>query len=413
MNKSRPYLAKSRRKIYAWTIIALLCGCNAKHGNHFEFSTVRHMDVLASSPSSEPYLFTGGNGKTHLSWLETLTDTSQLKYSLLQGNEWSKPATIISGTGWFNNWADYPTVAVNSDVILAHYLDKSGPGKYSYDVKYLVSSSNGTWSKPVLLNEDGKDAEHGFVSIVPYEDNFFISWLDGRNTAMEGMNGDEHHGAMSLRAAIIDTKGLKQSEWELDSRICDCCQSSAAITTNGPVVVYRDRSEEEIRDMSIVRWLDGRWTEPKSVFKDGWKIRGCPVNGPRIDAIGNDLAVVWFSAPEDSAQVKVAFSMDGGANFGKPIRIDNGKPIGRVDIVMWNETTAVVSWIEESSIKAMMVNADGSKEHPVVISQTSDSRYSGFPQMTRSKNDLIFAWTDDEEKKIKIAMTKVETVLQN
>ncbi|MBK7651802.1 MAG: hypothetical protein IPJ20_15225 [Flammeovirgaceae bacterium] len=92
-------------------------------------------------------------------------------------------------------------------------------------------------------------------------------------------------------------------------------QTTAAITSNGPVVVYRDRSDEEIRDMSIVRLINDEWTKPQAVHEDHWKIAGCPVNGPRISNYENTLAVTWFTAASDSAQVNVSFSSDGGTSF--------------------------------------------------------------------------------------------------
>lgn len=208
---------------------------------------------------------------------------------------------------------------------------------------------------------------------------------------------------MTIRAAIVDKQGNKSDEWELDNRVCDCCQTSAAITANGPVVVYRDRSEKEIRDISIVRLINGKWTSPRSVFSDSWTIEGCPVNGPRIDAIGNDLAVAWFSSPDKNAQVNVAFSADGGITFSPPTRIDEGKGIGRVDLVMLDEKSAMVSWMEGAIIKVAKVYHDGKKEPSIIISSSSVARSSGFPQMTKSGNDLIFAWTDEKEKRIKVA----------
>ena len=222
------------------------------------------------------------------------------------------------------------------------------------------------------------------------------------------MEGDEdhqegHHGEMTVRAAMINKDGSKTNDWELDGRVCDCCQTGAAITSNGPIVVYRDRSEEEIRDISIVRFVNGEWTKPKTIFPDQWKISGCPVNGPRADAIKNNLVIAWFSMPENKAQVKIIFSDDGGATFKEPIQVDEGKPIGRVDVVMLNEKTAMISWMEGSTIKALKVNSDGTKGEPVIIASSSDSRSSGFPQMTKAGNNLIFAWTDSKSKKIKIA----------
>jgi hypothetical protein len=208
---------------------------------------------------------------------------------------------------------------------------------------------------------------------------------------------------MTLRGAVIGKDGSKSNEWELDNRVCDCCQTTAAITANGPVVIYRDRSDEEIRDMSIVRFVNGQWTEPKTIFPDNWKIAGCPVNGPRVDAIGNNLALAWFSSPDKKGQVNVVFSKDGGASFSSPIRVDEGETIGRVDIVLLNDKTAMVSWMEGSSIKVAKIHADGTKEPSITIASSSQSRSSGFPQMTKSGNSILFAWTDDKLKKINTA----------
>jgi hypothetical protein len=208
---------------------------------------------------------------------------------------------------------------------------------------------------------------------------------------------------MTIRGAIVDKAGKKSSEWELDNRVCDCCQTSAAITTNGPVVVYRDRSNNEVRDISIVRLVNGEWTEPKTIFADNWKIEGCPVNGPRIVAEGNNLAVAWFSSPEKNAQVNVAFSKDGGATFSNPVRVDEGKALGRVDIVLMDEETAMVCWMEGLVIKATRVYNTGKKEPSMIIASSSESRSSGFPQMTKSGNQIVFAWTDEKTKTIRIA----------
>jgi len=50
-----------------------------------------------------------------------------------------------------------------------------------------------------------------------------------------------------------------------------------------------------------------------------------------------------------------------------------------------------------------VVRNDGKREKAIVLAETSEARSSGFPQMTRSGNRLIFAWTDDKAKRIKTA----------
>ncbi|KIC89874.1 sialidase family protein [Flavihumibacter sp. ZG627] len=370
-------------------------------------SNLKYLSSPADSVSAEPYLFTDKNGLVYLSWIEKTKEKSLLKFSALKNEQWSEPVMISSGDNWFVNWADYPQLATDGGKsMVAHFLEKSEKGTYTYDVKLVTSADQGKiWSTPKILHDDGEKAEHGFVSIVPYEDNYFISWLDGRNAAMEGEGKHEegHHGQMTIRGAIVDKQGKKSSEWELDNRVCDCCQTSAVITANGPVVVYRDRSEAEIRDISIVRFVKGQWTKPEPIFSDNWEIKGCPVNGPRIAAQGNTVAVAWFSSPDQKAQVNVIFSGDGGTTFNAPVRIDEGKGIGRVDVVMLDDKSAMVSWMEGSVIKAVKVYTDGKKEASITIASSAESRSSGFPQMTKSGNNLVFAWTDEKDKKIKVA----------
>ena len=369
-------------------------------------SSIKSLSSPADSVSAEPYLFTDRNGVVYMSWIEKTKEKSLLKFSTYNNDKWSDAQLISAGNNWFVNWADYPLLASHgAKNIIAHFLEKSHTGKYTYDIKLISSADKGiSWNAPKILHDDGKKAEHGFVSIIPYEENYFVSWLDGRNAAMESDegHGGGHHGQMTIRGAIVDKTGNKSREWELDNRVCDCCQTSAAITSHGPVVVYRDRSESEIRDISIVRFINGAWTQPKLIYPDNWKIEGCPVNGPRIDALDNNIAIAWFSSPDKKQQVNVIFSEDGGDTFSKPIRIDDGKALGRVDIVLLDAESAMVSWMEGPVIMAAKVYSSGKKDPPLVIASSSEARASGFPQMTRYGNKLIFAWTDSKEKKIKV-----------
>jgi glutaredoxin len=217
---------------------------------------------------------------------------------------------------------------------------------------------------------------------------------------------------MTLRTANINLEGVLTEEAELDSRVCDCCQTSGAMTSAGPVFVYRDRTNDEHRDISIVRKVKGQWTSPKTIFNDQWKIAGCPVNGPRIAANRNQVAIAWFSAPNDVPQVKITFSSDNGANFEAPITIDKRNPLGRVDVAINEKGTAYVSWLSfkngMSQIKVVAVNRYGTIGNPIVISETNSSRSSGFPQMELFKNELYFAWTNTSKKQKNIDLARIK-----
>lgn len=396
---------KNSITLFALSIV-FWTACSSKTEENQHHVSITQLESLAQPESTVPFLFTYQDSIVYFSWIEKKDDESIFKLASLVGGRWTNPVTIASGKSWFVNWADYPMMARNENAFIAHFLDRSADGKFTYDVKFTTSNSTDTtWAKPKILHDDGKQAEHGFVSLVPYGDKFFVTWLDGRNTVLEGMENmnHDHHGEMSLRAAILDSNGNKLNEWELDKRTCDCCQTTAAITENGPVVIYRDRSDEEIRDMSIVRLVNGEWSQPVSIHNDNWKIEGCPVNGPRASAIGNTLATAWFTIESDTAKVNVIFSGDGGETFGKTIRVDEGNPIGRVDVVLLDEQTAMVSWMEGTEIKVAKVRIDGTKEPSITVAASSESRSSGFPQMTKAGDKLIFAWTDSKEKTIKLA----------
>ena len=377
-------------------------------------------NILSEIPTpckagGEPNLFVAANGTVYLSWIEYVNDSlDALLFSTLENDKWSSPKKIAESENWFVNWADYPSLVVSNNNIAAHWLEKKTPATFDYDVHISQSSNNGnTWSPSFVIHKDSIAAEHGFVSMMPMPNGrFFATWLDGRNTKLASENKQQHgHGGgpMSLRTAEFDVNGNIFEEQELDNRICDCCQTDVALSTNGPVVVYRDRSEEEIRDIYITRKIDNKWTNPKAVFADNWHISGCPVNGPAISANGNQLAVAWFGKHNKKAEVKIAFSNDDGANFQKPIKIDDGQPLGRVDVLWIDNNELAVSWMEDVDDKAIIkiakVNTNGTVEKFDILS-VSASRKSGFPILTKLGEELLLAWTEvgaDDFTRIKTA----------
>ena len=389
--KNYPYLL-----LLVLTLILVSCTKDSKK----EEPIVNYITSPGNIGSSLPYLYSN-NSKTLLSWVEKVNDSlSKLKFTELVKGKWQEPKEIITGTDWFVNWADFPAIAENNGQLLTHILKKSSSETFSYDVKLnLFNKDDAEWKKDLALHTDGTFSEHGFVTMLAYKDNsFFITWLDGRNTVDSSYSGGEHRGAMTIRAAEVSATGEILNEIMLDNKTCDCCQTTAAITDKGPIVIYRDRSDEEIRDMSIVRLIDGKWTAPKTIFNDNWKIKGCPVNGPKAAVIGNNLAVAWFTAADDQPKVNLVFSNDAGENFETPIVINNANPMGRVDVVMIDAENVLVSWMEtfenEAQIKVLKVHKSGKKSEPLVIASLASSRRSGFPQMELVNDRVYFAWTD-------------------
>lgn len=385
------------RPLFMLLTLGCLCANSAQAG-------IRKLPTPAAPASLAPNLHVAPDGRVLLSWIERAGEGSHaLRFAVLEAGGWSVPRVIAEGTGWFVNWADFPSlIALDDGTLAAHWLVKSGSGTYAYDVQVARSRDGGlTWSQPASPHRDGTLTEHGFVSLVARPGGALeAAWLDGRETT-PGDGGHEHGGggAMTLRYAAIGPDGAPEREALLDPRVCDCCQTDAAVTQDGPLVVYRDRSEGEVRDIAVVRRRDGQWTAPLPVARDGWRIEGCPVNGPAVAADGPRVAVAWFTAADDRPRVRVAFSADSGGSFGTPVAVDDGNPVGRVDAILLEDGSAVVSWVEATqagpSLQLRRIGADGTRDAAVAVVPAGAPLASGFPRMVRAGEQLVIAWTGE------------------
>lgn len=392
----------------------LLLACTSRDVDRAAFLSIDTLASPAAAGSGEPNLTTGTDGRVYLSWIEPVGDSAHaLRFATLEGERWSVPRTIVSRADLFVNWADFPSiVALAGQGLAAHWLQRSGDARYAYEVRVVQSSDAGqTWTDPLVPHRDGTATEHGFVSLFPFRDSLGAIWLDGRNfaRAAKGESAD-----MMLLMTAIAPAGRAGAERVLDERVCDCCQTSLAITSSGPVVVYRDRLEGEIRDISLVRWADTGWSRPTVVHADNWKIDACPVNGPAIAADGDRVAVAWFTSARDSARVYVAASADGGVGFAEPVRVDDGNPVGRVDVELDDRGGAIISWLEftsgqQADVRVRRITAAGERGPSTVVARTSGARASGFPRMTAWGDEVIFAWTEaGSRSRIRVARARLD-----
>lgn len=148
---------------------------------------------------------------------------------------------------------------------------------------------------------------------------------------------------MTLRATTIGRDGAPAPDVALDERVCECCPTTAAVTSRGVVVAYRDRGATEVRDIGVARF-DGRtWSRPTLVHADNWAIEACPVNGPSLSARGEHVALASFTAQADRPRVSVAFSSDAGGTFGPPVAISDASAVGRVDAELLEDGSALVA----------------------------------------------------------------------
>jgi hypothetical protein len=352
----------------------------------------------AAEGSAEPNLATDARGGVWLSWLEPRPGGGhRFRLASLSGSRWSEPVTVSEGSNLLANWADFPSVfAARNGTLVAHWLERGEP-RGSYGIRVSTSTNGGrTWTTPVVPHDDSFTGEYGFVSFfdTPAGDVGMV-WLDGRTAGGHAPAGQS--ASMALRSTLF-RNGTPSAQIVVDARVCDCCQTSAARTSDGVLVAYRDRSDKEIRDTSVIRFTGGKWSEPITVHGDGWEINGCPVNGPVVTASGNAAAVAWFTGANNSPKTLVAFSSDAGKTFSSPIRIDASVTLGRLAMVMPSADRVLVSSLERSSGGAHLVlrdvRRDGQTKAPVEIAPATPDRSGGFARLARSGSRLVVAWTD-------------------
>lgn len=406
--------------VYGGVVAVSLSACSSEQGT----TAVTAFTGLTSptAPGSlGPHLAVTTDDTVVMSWLEPADNSGYaLRYSLLQADEWSAPTTVATGDDWFVNASDFPSVVpISAQQWAAHWLVKRPGGNYAYDVALAISADGGkNWTAPITPHTDNTATEHGFVTLFPWLDALGAVWLDGRYMTPDAGDasdsdgqgdgqGDGHgdgndKGAMTLRFARLGYDGKTLDDGEIDNLVCDCCQTDVAMTAEGPVVVYRDRTVDEIRDISVARYVNGGWTAPVTVSDDQWRIPACPVNGPTITANGENVVVAWYGAPNRESRIKLAWSRDSGQTFTAPVVVDDRSVRGRVDVALLSDGSAAISWVaktdgDNGQLRMRTVTSAGDMGPIEVITEGTYSRSAGFPQMVRAGNRLVFAWPEHGE----------------
>ncbi|MFK7828360.1 MAG: hypothetical protein AB8B57_01155 [Congregibacter sp.] len=409
---SRPLV--SVRAVFLLCLVAI-CGCYVSAAA-LDSTAARLVELPSPAPPNSELsrISRDESGNLYVSWVTRIDSRAQLAYAQWVDNAWSEPQIISQGDDWFVNWADFPVLSMSAGAGVAHWLQTSGKGRYDYDVvASFYQQKQAKWGEGVLVNRSGVAAEHGFVSMLPLGDQqTLIAWLDGRNT-----RNQPEAGPMTLRGAVFDASGDKLREWELDRATCDCCQTSAAMTQAGPVVVYRDRSADDVRDIAIVRLIDDNWTHPAIIHADDWRVMGCPVNGPAVAARDNIVAVVWFTAKNDAARVQLSVSTDSGASFAPPTEVAGQNTSGRVDAVILANGEVVVSWLDthaaEATVMLSRFSSSGQPLDSIDVAATRSSRRSGFPIIESVENTVYLSWTDISDKpRIRVARVNFDSPLK-
>jgi hypothetical protein len=204
----------------------------------------------------------------------------------------------------------------------------------------------------------------------------------------------------------VSADGRVLKEESLDPDVCTCCPTSIVKTSRGLLVAYRDHTSEDIRDIAVVRFENGRWTPSKILNADKWQINACPVNGASVAAKSDRAAIAWYTEGGDMPRVQIVFSSDAGATFSKPIKVNTGDALGHASTVLTDDGGAFVSWIEEgdksSRVMARYIAAAGTAGLAIEIAQGS-TQSLGYPRLLQTGKDTWIAWGNSANGRVQTA----------
>ena len=288
------------------------------------------------------------------------------------------------------HWADLPFACrLTSGGLLVGTPQPIGGDELGYGLRLGLEVDGPPALDLGWIHRDQSDVLHGFGQALPLRTGGAeVIWVDDRD-------GDQVP-SMALYRRQVDALGVLGEETKLDGSICDCCPPDLVELPDGSLVVaYRHRSTDNIRDIFLSRRdpRDAAWSIPTAVHEDGWKLDGCPVNGPAVAATADVLAVAWFTQAGASGtrEIRVAFSSDGGRTFGEPYSVVAQDTNGRVAIVAAAATPeddrfllvhlaqnhdAEASGLE-SSWRAGLVRPDGAVSDFALVAEVDGSRSSG------------------------------------
>jgi hypothetical protein len=356
----------------------------------------------AASGSLQPQWSATTDGHAILSWIEPVKGGFALRYAVRGPSAWSEARTIVANRHFFHHPAEVPEVQQLSDRLwMAHWVENMESSDAEF--VYVSTSADGIhWSAPVMVNKDRSQVEHGLVSMVASGNGeASLFWLE----TPEGEDGPGY-----LMHSVVNAQGQSIKEERLESDVCNCCPTAVVRTAKGLLVAYRDRTKDDIRDISVLRFENGRWSQSKNVHADGWKLNACPTNAAALASRGDRVALSWHTGAQDMPRVQMVFSSDGGSTFTKPVLVSTGHAYGYTSVALGTDGTAFVSWLQQGAgnaaqVLARAVTAAG-VAGPVVQVAEGGRMALGYPRVISVGSETWIAWGDPKDSKIQTALLK-------
>jgi hypothetical protein len=373
---------------------------------------VTEIATPAAAGSLGGALTRGPDGTVWLSWIEPAPGAKSsgghahaaaearsvanaLKFSTFDAarGSWRASLTILTDKTVAPSSLDFPQLAIDgAGAAFALWTDGQGGARIARSTDRGIS-----WSAP----QPWTDTDHGvekFALERCSDGRVLVAWLDGRGHKIGGK-------MQQMYARFIDEP--ETNDQLIDASVCDCCQTALApFLDGGALAAYRARTDDEIRDIRVARRRSTTWEPSQALGKDGWRIKACPMNGPRLSTDGSRVAAGWYTATDNQPRVYVSYSPDAGGRWLMPLRVDGGKPAGHVDVALLRDGAIVAVWLEnDGSLWLRRITPEYAATPPVQLAPADMAAIRAVPRIAmlrdyageRSNAQLLVGYTRQSE----------------
>jgi hypothetical protein len=309
-------------------------------------------------------LIVSDDGKLYQAWITTTATHSTLRISQfdIASRTWKSAQTIAENLDQREGQLCSPKIAVGSN---GH-----GAALWQVRSRLLASTSTGTsWLPPTDLTNESKGQNSATLTALP-DGRFLAAWTDLRNEAP------------SLYARIIGSDG---ADIPIALRANATSPLALVAFPDGSALLAYRSAENDIRDIRTARFREGKWEPPATLNADKWTFHAATEEGPALDGRGGHVAAAWFTAAE-GARINVSTSSNAGMQWLIPTRVDDVAPLGRPSLVMLDDGSVLVAWVERDgdgeSVFLRRVSPRGTLSVPVRLARN----IAGQPRLARVKD---------------------------
>jgi hypothetical protein len=291
------------------------------------------------------------------------------------------------------------------------------------------NDGTGKWAKTLTVNDDVSPSTHTFQgAAVDPDGTVYVAWLDRRELPVRNADGYPGGGLKTGRKNIEGTVALYLARSQDQGRtfernvrvagnICPCCRAGVGFSKGNVLVAWRSVEEGDIRDISVSISSDRgrRWSEPKNVARDNWKINGCPHDGPTIASAGDRTYVAWLTGGDGGPGIFLSSTEDGGRSFSPKRKASVGAATQPYLAGSENAAALVFRGLSKdappsgddqyegtadslpASVFVCALQGDGSMSEPIRVPNTNGSVAYPFAALTNG-GKIAISWRDGRQR---------------